>query len=42
MRSSIDVVSVILIFLGIIILSSHNNFGWIFVGGGILKWALGK
>ncbi|MEK6888801.1 MAG: hypothetical protein AABW80_01705 [Nanoarchaeota archaeon] len=42
MRSSIDIVSVILVILGIITLSNNNNLGWIFIGGGILKWALGK
>ena len=42
MRNSVDIVSVILIILGIIILSGSNNLGWLFVGGGILKWALGK
>ena len=42
MRGNLDVVSVILIVLGIIILANNNNLGWLFVAGGILKWALGK
>lgn len=42
MRANIDIVSVIMSFLGIILISSNNNVGWLFIGGGILKWALGK
>ena len=42
MRSNIDLISVILIILGILILNSSNNIGWLFIIGGILKWALGK
>jgi len=42
MRKSIDLVVVLMIFFGIIILNSKNNLGWLFILGGILKWALEK
>ncbi len=42
MRANIDIISVGAIFLGVLIISSNNSLGWLFIIGGLIKWALGK
>jgi len=42
MRPPIDIISVIVILLGIVLVNSSNQLGWLFIMGGLIKWAMGK
>ena len=42
MRKEIDIVSVIMILLGLFMINSNNNFGWFFIVVGVLKWLAEK
>jgi len=39
MRPPIDIISVIVILLGVVLVNSNNQLGWLFIIGGLIKWA---
>lgn len=42
MRKEVDIVSIIMIILGLVMINSNNNLGWFFIIVGILKWSSEK